>query len=441
MSSSRVVVLGDIINPISDKKCEYIKAGAMVLKEKKIKGESHYVIEEVGKESKILKSLKAGFQLIDYKDHKIMPSFFDMHFHWVQDDVREMPKANLLDWLDNYTFPTERKFQNKKFSKAKSKHFFERLTSVGTLGGACYSSIHEHALDDAMDSVTGDFVIGNVLMTMNSPKYLTQSKSEAIGLVDKLSKKYKKRYALTPRFAIATDPETMLETSKLAKKQKCFMQSHLCETQNEIDFVTGMYREKKGFEKIKSYTEIYKKVGMLGKRSIMGHGIHLQKDELDMLQKTDTAIAHCPTSNAPIKEKGLGSGLFNFKLIEKNNIRWALGSDIGGGPVLSMFDVIRSFVDQNEKAGVKGATYKRALYRSTLAGAKLLDLDKKTGNLEVGKEANFIVLPKLRGNASDSNNIEEIMKQYVNKGRRKRLNYDHLVEKVFHKGSLVFSKS
>ncbi|MFT6631042.1 MAG: guanine deaminase [Bacteriovoracaceae bacterium] len=444
MNSSRIVVLGNIVNPKSDKKCEFIRNGALVLKAKTVKGEAQYQVEEIGKEKAILKKLKDeklkdGFQLIDYKDCTIMPAFFDMHFHWVQDDVREMPKANLLDWLDNYTFPTEKKFQNKKFSKAKSQHFFERLTGVGTLGGACYSSIHEHALDDAMNAVTGDFVIGNVLMTMNSPKFLTQTKTEAINLVKKLAAKYKTRYALTPRFAIATDPETMLETSKIAKKQKCFMQSHLCETKNEIDFVTNMYKEKKGFEKIKSYTEIYKKVGMLGKRSIMGHGIHLQKDELEMLSITDTAIAHCPTSNAPIKEKGLGSGLFNFKLIEKNKIRWALGSDIGGGPVLSMFDVIRSFVDQNKKAGVTGATYKKALYRSTLAGAELLSLDKKKGNLDIGKEANFIVLPKIKD--SEADNLEALMERYVNKGRKKRLSYDNLVEKVFYKGHLVFSKS
>ena len=64
---------------------------------------------------------------------------------------------------------------------------------------------------------------------------LSQTKEQAVALVKKLSAKYKSKYALTPRFAIATDPETMKETSKLAKKEKCFMQSHLCETKNEID--------------------------------------------------------------------------------------------------------------------------------------------------------------------------------------------------------------
>lgn len=438
MSFQKIIVLGHIVNPITDKKCQFIKDGAIVLKPKKSKDEVKYVVEDLGKSTSILKKHKEGFQLVDYTGCVIMPSFFDMHFHWVQDDVREMPKDNLLKWLDNYTFPTERKYKNKNYAKKKAKFFFDRLRSVGTLGGACYSSIHEHALEYAMDEVEGDFIIGNVLMTINSPKYLTQTKREAIELVSKFAKKYKSKYALTPRFAIATDPETMKETSKIAKKEKTFMQSHLCETKNEIDFVTSLYRGIKGFEKIKSYTEIYKKVGMLGPKSIMGHGIHLTNEEIEMLAKTNTAIAHCPTSNAPIKENGLGSGLFNFKKIEKMGIRWAMGSDIGGGPVLSMFDVIRSFIDQNKKANVKGATYKKALYRSTLAGAELLKLQKSCGNLEIGKDANFIVLPKLKVSKEDT--IETVFEKYIKTGRKDRLKYDNLIDKVFYKGSLIFSK-
>lgn len=440
MKNPIIVVLAKILNPQSDTKCDFYKNGALVLR-KKNRASSEYIITAIGNAPKVLKDIKSvfhDFQIIDYSDDVIIPSFFDMHFHWVQDEVRQMPKANLLDWLNNFTFPTERKFSNKTYTKKKAKDFFTRLTSCGTLGGACFSSIHGFALEQAMDNALGDFVIGNVLMTMNSPKFLIQKPRDAIELVTKFSKKYKSKYALTPRFAIATDPETMKKTAIIAKKNKSFMQSHLCETKNEIDFVMNLYKDKNGFEKVESYTEIYKKVGMLGKRTIMGHGIHLTKTELEILAKTNTAIAHCPTSNAPIKQKGLGSGLFDFKLIESYNIRWALGSDIGGGPVLSMFDVIRSFVDQNRQKMIQEATYKMGLYRSTLAGAKLLNLEKACGNLNPGKQANFLVLPKITTEIPDD--VESILASYINKGRKNRLSYDNLVKKVFYKGHLAFSR-
>ena len=67
-------------------------------------------------------------------------------------------------------------------------------------------------------------------------------------------------------------------------------------------------------------------------------------------------------------------------MAEKYGVRWALASDIGGGPFLSMFDVIQSFVQQNEAAGVP-ASYVKALYRSTSAGADILGLGIGRGDL------------------------------------------------------------
>lgn len=437
MKLTQKLVLAHILNPINDKKLEYFSDGAMLLRPVKVKGEVIYKIAALGNKNKVLKLVKTDVQVLDYSDQLVIPSFFDMHFHWVQDDVRTMPKDNLLNWLDKYTFPAEAKFKNKNYAKKKAKTFFKRLASTGTLGGACFSSVHGHALEYAMEEAIGDLVIGNVLMTMNSPKSLIHESSEAVNLVKKLSAKYREKYCLTPRFAIATDPHTMTETVKLAKKHKCFMQSHLSETKNEINFVLSMYRQMQGFEKVGNYTEIYHKVGMLNAKSIMGHGIHLAPEELRVLAKTKTAIAHCPTSNAPKKQLGLGSGLFDFKQVEKLGVRWALGSDIGGGPFLSMLDVMRSFVEQNEKAGIKGATYTKALYRATLAGAEILGVARKKGNLAVGKEANFTVFRRFPLKATASG--DQILAQLISRGRKNRKEYDTFADQVFYQGNLVFS--
>lgn len=152
-----------ILNPLSDTKCEYWADGVLVVEGKKI--------------VEILPYMRACQKYVEAFGHSnlhefpqgvIIPGFFDMHFHWVQDDVRLMPKASLLEWLDKYTFPSEARFKNKTYARKKARHFFERLVSVGTLGGACYSSIHDHALDAAMDEAVGDLLIGNVLMTQES---------------------------------------------------------------------------------------------------------------------------------------------------------------------------------------------------------------------------------------------------------------------------------
>lgn len=426
--------IGTILNPLSDTNCDYFPHGLLVTELKK----GQILIKD-------LLSLEDGVNkygkqmtrknTVDFGHSLIMPGFFDMHFHWVQDDVREMPKDSLLEWLEKYTFPTEKKFKNKKYAQAKAKSFFKKLTSQGTVGGACYSSIHEHAVEAALKNAKGDFVIGNVLMNMNSPEELTQSEKESLDLTKRLVKKYGKKHCFTPRFAITTTPKVMKEGSKIADKAGCFKQTHLSETPNEIDFVLSLYKKIPGFEKVKSYTEIYEKTGMLGKKSLMGHGIHLSKKELSTLSKTKTSVIHCPTSNAPIKELGLGSGLFHFKQVEKSKVKWALGSDIGGGPFLSMFDVIRSFVDQNLKKGIKEATFVKGLYRSTLAGAEILGLDKKKGNLTKGKEATFIVVSL--DHKKTANTAELLLKNLITPLSKKRVKYGDLVQAVYLKGNRI----
>ena len=420
---------GTIINPLNDRKCEFLQDGVLVVKGSKIKDLLSYkqAVATYGKKM-------SEQNLFSLKDSVILPGFFDMHFHWVQDDVRQMPKDSLLTWLEKYTFPTETKYSNKSYADKKAKKFFAKLASVGTLGGACYSSVHEHAVDAAMKYVKGDFVIGNVLMNMNSPKKLTQSEDESLSLTKRLIKRFGKRHSFTPRFAITTTPRVMKEGSRLADKAKCFKQTHLSETPQEIDFVLSLYRKFPGFEDVSSYTEIYERTGMLGKRSLMGHGIHLSQKELKVLRDSETAVIHCPTSNAPLEQKGLGSGLFDFRMIEKAKVRWALGSDIGGGPFLSMFDVMRSFVDQNLEKGIKEATFVKALYRATLAGAEILGVEKKTGNLSPGKEANFIVVPVT---GCTFVNAEKTLESIVSQHSISRESYEELVNMVTWRGNVL----
>ena len=72
-------------------------------------------------------------------------------------------------------------------------------------------------------------------------------------------------------------------------------------------------------------------------------------NEWKLLADSGSRIASCPSSNAPIEQLGIGSGLFDFEKAELMGVPEALVSDIGGGPFLSMFDVMRSFVLQNKK--------------------------------------------------------------------------------------------
>jgi len=418
------VIYCNLLNSESDTKAHYTENVAIGISGSHIK----FIVPK-----KEVPKLPIDTETYDYSQMIALPAFFDMHFHWVQDDVREMPKDNLLDWLKNYTWPTEANFAKKKYSSDKAQSFAKKMLQLGTMGGGCFSSIHAHAVDDALKYFKGEFIVGNVLMTMNSPDYLTQTPRQALDSVKKLSAKYKERYALTPRFAPTTHPHVMNEAAMIARLNKSFTQSHLAETKEEIDYVLELFHKLPGFEKVKTYTEIYERCGILGPQTIMGHGIYLDETELKMLAKTKTHLAHCPSSNAPISQKGLGSGLFDFEKTEKAKISWALASDIGAGPHLSMIDVMNSFVVQNKKKN-NGATWTKALYRSTLKGAEILQCGQTHGSLHAKKMANLIFVEKPQAKTQD---VEDLLSHIFFVPQNRREECDLKLLKVFFQGSLV----
>ncbi len=441
MNNPIQIIRCDILNPVSDKSAELIRDGAAVIELTETGStKPGYVFKETGSSEDIIKKYSSGSntEIIDRSGKLLMPPFFDIHFHWVQDDVREMPKENLLNWLRDYVWPYESKFSDPEYSETKCAAFSEKLLSAGTLGGACYCSIHGHTVDHALKYFRGTFKVGNVLMTMNSPSYLTQDEADALDIVYEKSARYKEKYAVTPRFAPTTSPGVMKKCAGTAADNNSFIQSHLSETVNEINFVLSIYRDLEGFKDAGIYTEIYSRCGVLGPRTIMGHCIHVSDAELEILRETGTAIAHCPSSNAPVSEKGLGSGLFDFRKAEKAGVKWALGSDIGGGPYLSMFDVMRSFVHQNREKNIREASYTKALYRATAAGAEILGVGKSKGNIKKGKSADFILIdsPAYRENET----AEDILRTVIEEKADKRDRYIDLVQSTFLDGREIFTR-
>ena len=405
-----------LLNPVTDTECEYY-FDALIVAES---FDGQTTIVEVGEADAITR--KRGWQLEEFAklEGVILPAFYDVHFHWVQDDVRQKPKASLLEWLETHTFPEEARFSDYDYCEAKAAFFWSRIISTGTIGGLCYSSTHSTALDAAMRHAPEGFKIGNVLMNMSCPDYLIQSSEEAIQSVHNGANAYESRYCVTPRFAPTTSPDVMSEGARVAKDNGLFVQTHLCETTDEIQHTLNLYRDIPGFEDISSYTEIYARCDMLGPKTVMGHSIHFEQDEWDMLADSNTAIASCPTSNAPIEDLGLGSGLFDFEKAEEQGIRWALASDIGGGPYLCMFDVIDSFERQNRYAGKSGDHHIKALYRSTQAGAEILGLGDSRGNISAGKRLDCIQCVATHGiepDATPASVLKAIISQVTERGQ------------------------
>ena len=104
----------------------------------------------------------------------------------------------------------------------------------------------------------------------------------------------------------------------------------MSESVNEVKWVSEL------FPSSKHYTGVYKDMGLLNDKTIMAHGVHLENEELKMLEQVGAGISHCPNSNCSLK-----SGFCNVLRLKDHGVKVGLGTDCAGGYSPSMIDSMR----------------------------------------------------------------------------------------------------
>lgn len=421
------VWLARIVYPVSDHQFRIEDPGFFLTDEKGVLldwGPCHDGVDDMDAEKIELKDENGQWMVV-------IPPLVDVHFHWVQDLVSDMDKDHLLEWLEQFVFPEEAKFCEEEYARTRAREFSQKLKRAGTLAGAVYGSIHDKSVQSAFDEFWGTFFVGNVIMTDRSPQELTMSLEEVEKILDWGVDHFAQRYVFTPRFAISCNPESMkLIGNKMQASPNNIMQTHLSETKQEIEDTLSLYRQYPGFEDVQSYLEIYDRCSLVGPRSIFGHCIHLTDKEKDLLAVRGSWIAHCPTSNAPHDSRGLGSGLFDFEDANEFDIQWALASDTGAGPYLSMLDVMHSFVEQHEEEG-RYVPLTMPYYRGTVKGLECLGL-MDSMNWQEGNLLSFVAF-----DGDDEAGCEEVLQSLLDTPRESK---NTLPKAVCYEGQLeVFS--
>jgi guanine deaminase len=323
-------------------------------------------------------------ELVDYGDKLILPGFIDVHLHLPQLDARGRDGAELLQWLERYIYPAESAFADPDVARATAQRLFQELARNGTTCAMIYSSVHFRSTELAFEEAA-EFgiraIIGKVLMDRNAAPELEEDPERAVEESLKLYEKWegydrgRLHYAFTPRFAPACSEGLLEQIGQIAQERRAYIQTHLAETEAELRWVGEL------FPQYKNYTEVYHKLGILGPRTVVGHAIHLGEDEYRLLAETETKVAHCPSANL-----FLHSGRMRLEKMDEYGIQVGLGSDIGAGPSLSMFDLMRDMYYLNRVSPA------RSFYQATLGGAHVLSLEEEIGSFAPGKEADFVIV-------------------------------------------------
>ena len=320
----------------------------------------------------------------------LVPGFVDCHVHYVQLPVIASHGTQLLDWLERHTFPAELSMGDGARARATARTFFDATLACGTTTAMSFCTTHPESVDAFFREAQARGVraiAGKTLMDRHGPPALLDTPRRAYDESKALIRRWHGRgrlgYAITPRFAPTSSPAQLDVAGTLWREHPdCWLQSHVAENRREIAWVRRL------FPRARDYVDVYARFGLLGRRAVYGHGIHLSARELAALASSSTAIAHCPTSNL-----FLGSGLFSWRRVAKlrQPLSVGLGTDVGGGTSLSMLATIADAYKVAQMGGVS-LSPAHAFYLATRGGAHALDLDDRIGSIAPGYEADLVLL-------------------------------------------------
>ena len=359
----------------------------------------------------------AATTTVDCRPGFILPGFIDTHIHFPQTYSGDAyGGGQLLEWLNTCIFPSESRFAEPDFAQGAAVDFCNQRIAAGTTAAMVFGSAFPHA-QDALFTETQRrglrIVSGRGIQTTGpaSAKALVTSEDDAIRLTRQEIEKWHAadtgdpatallHVAVVPRFSLSVTTQTLKNLGELydsVRERGVYFHSHLNENDRPL---TGEVAVTKEVYQVNSYLDTYDgrflpgaAVGgssLLGPRSILAHAVHCQDGELARMAETGTSISHCPTS-----QQFLGSGTMPWKRTVAAGVNISLGTDFGGGDEWLISRVLGDcFKVHISEAGDAGVSLHPAelLFTGTLAGARALDMEDRIGNLDVGKEADFIVV-------------------------------------------------
>ena len=352
----------------------------------------------------------------------LAPGFVDLHVHYPQTNVIGSPASGLLPWLENYTFPEEKRFASGDYSAEAAGFFLDELlrNGVTTAHTTSVNALFAEAQARSLRLITGLCLMDRHapadLQNQQSPgghvDATLQSLLDSEALIHHWHGLGRLGYAITPRFApTSTDAQLRGAGELAARYPDVWIQSHVAENKDEIAWARQL------FPASRSYLATYADFGLMRERAVYAHCIHFDDDDRALMRDTRSAAAISPTSNL-----FLGSGFFDYAGADRMGFGYGLASDVGGGTSFSPFHTMLAAYyvgrEGQTKAGLSLSPQQLWWQHTAGAGAVLAvkgaDGQPRVGNLLPGCEADFVVLnpratPLLARKTARASNLDELL--------------------------------
>ncbi len=329
-------------------------------------------------------------EVVEARGLVALPGFVQTHIHLCQTLMRNCADDMvLIDWLRKRIWPYEAALQYDEL-RTSARIGIAELMLGGTTTILDMGTVHHtDAIGEAVETMGLRAIIGKCMMDYGDevPDGLMENTDESIREAVRLAEQWEGAaqgrigWCFAPRFAVSCTDALLRGVVEAAADRGNIIHTHAAETEFENEFCAAHY----GCTNMQ-YLE---RIGMLQDHAVLAHGVHVTSSECEVLARTDTAIAHCPSSNLK-----LASGIAPIPMYDEHGVRVSLGAD--GAPCNNNLD---QFVEMRLAALIQKPVWgptampaRRVLKLATIDGARALHLQDEIGSLEVGKKADFVLL-------------------------------------------------
>jgi len=322
---------------------------------------------------------------LDKPDALLAPGLIDTHTHAPMSLLRGLAEDKRLeDWLNHYIFPAESRNVTAEFVQAGT-----RLACVEmVLGGiTTYTDMYyfEDAEAEAAKQIGVRGVLGQTIIGFPAPDY--RSWQEALSHAERYLEKYAKDDLITPALAphaIYTTPDDALVAAhKLAVQYGAPLLIHLAEISSERDDAMT--------KRHLTPVQVLDKLGLLDGRVVAAHSIYLDANDIAILKRHGTGVAHCPSSNTK-----MAAGVAHVAEMLAAGLNVGLGTDgfAGSNDTADLFREM-DLAAKLQKVTRRDPTVlpaEQVFEMATMGGARVLGLQRQIGSLEEGKKADVIAI-------------------------------------------------
>lgn len=315
--------------------------------------------------------------LLEAPDSLIMPGLINGHTHVGMSLLRGVgDKAkNLHEWLTDYIFPLEKKVLNEDFVYWSTLlSCYEMLQSGVTTFADMY--FFEHVITHAVELAGMRAVLGETI-------FLEQDIEYAQEFCIKLKNNAMVTPAYAPHSLYSCSAETLQTAHKQSIEHKVPFIIHVAEQNQEV----VQLRKKTGL----SPAEYMHSLGILTSNVIIAHGVHFTESDLKIIAHAGASIIYNPSSNMK-----LASGIAPIKSMLEAGIAVGLGTDgTASNNALDSFMEMKTgalLQDLCVTEYCKPLTPFEMVKLATCDGARAIKMGDKIGTLEVGKQADIIIV-------------------------------------------------